>query len=68
MRRLPHYHVPRQRLTRPCSGQPVVVVEAAAGFGKSVLGAELVNSWWAVGIGVQLDHPDVPANLLAPRR
>lgn len=67
MRRLPQYHVPRQRLTQACSGQAVVIIEAAGGYGKSVLGAELVNSWWTVGIDVQLDYPDVPASLFASR-
>jgi hypothetical protein len=64
---LPPYHVPRHRLTRRCSGYNVVVVEAGGGFGKSVLGAELVADWRAVGVEVQLDHPGTDANLLVGR-
>ncbi|HTX00544.1 MAG TPA: BTAD domain-containing putative transcriptional regulator [Acidimicrobiales bacterium] len=64
---MPQYHVPRRRLTERCTGEHVVVVEAAGGYGKSVLGAELVGSWWSVGINVQLDHRDAAANLLAAR-
>jgi Bacterial transcriptional activator domain len=41
MGRLPSHHVPRPRLTDQCRGADVVVVvvEAAAGYGKSVLAA-----------------------------
>jgi ATP/maltotriose-dependent transcriptional regulator MalT len=39
MRRLPAHHVPRPRLTRRCDGLAVVVVEAGAGYGKTVLAA-----------------------------
>ncbi|HTW97820.1 MAG TPA: hypothetical protein VMD59_03530, partial [Acidimicrobiales bacterium] len=67
MRRLPAYHVPRPRLTERCAGQSVVVVEAAAGYGKSVLGAELVDCWRAVGIEVDLGHGETTAPLLAAR-
>ena len=67
MHRLPQYHVPRPRLTEQCADRRVVVIEAAAGYGKSVLGAELVDSWRAVGIDVQLDHRGAAANLLAAR-
>ena len=64
---LPPYHVPRHRLTGLCAGYKVVVVEAGAGYGKSVLGAELVTDWCAVGVEVQLDHPGTDANLLVGR-
>ncbi|HTX01970.1 MAG TPA: hypothetical protein VMD59_24515, partial [Acidimicrobiales bacterium] len=67
MRRLPPYHVPRPRLSGLCADAQVVVIEAAGGYGKSVLGAELTDSWLAVGIEVQLDHGEVPAELLAAR-
>jgi DNA-binding SARP family transcriptional activator/ATP/maltotriose-dependent transcriptional regulator MalT len=50
-----------------CAGYQVVVVEAAGGYGKSVLGAELVDHWHAVGIEVQLDNAGVTAPLLAAR-
>lgn len=43
------------------------MIEAAGGYGKTVLGAELVGSWWSVGIDIQLDQPGTSANLLAAR-
>ena len=67
MHSLPPYHVPRSRLTERCAGYKVVVVEAGGGYGKSVLGAELVAAWCAVGVEVQLDHPATDANLLVGR-
>lgn len=67
MRRLPPYYVPRQRLVDRCSNHAVVLVEAAGGFGKSVLGAELIDSWGAVSIDVQLELAGVSAPLLAAR-
>jgi DNA-binding SARP family transcriptional activator len=67
MYRLPPHHVARPRLVDACAGYQVVVVEAAGGYGKSVLGAELVDSWCAVGIEVQLEHGGVTAALLAAR-
>jgi DNA-binding SARP family transcriptional activator len=45
----------------------VVVVEAAAGYGKSVLAAELVEVWGAVPIDVLLEPGEVSAALLAAR-
>jgi DNA-binding SARP family transcriptional activator/ATP/maltotriose-dependent transcriptional regulator MalT len=45
----------------------VIVVEAAAGYGKSVLASELVANWCTIGIEAQLDHPGIDANLLAAR-
>jgi DNA-binding SARP family transcriptional activator/ATP/maltotriose-dependent transcriptional regulator MalT len=45
----------------------VVVVEAAAGYGKSVFAAELVDHWHSVGIEVQLENAGVTAALLAAR-
>ena len=44
MGRLPPYHVRRPRLTSPCRDASVVVVEAAAGYGKTVLGMELADA------------------------
>jgi DNA-binding SARP family transcriptional activator/ATP/maltotriose-dependent transcriptional regulator MalT len=44
-----------------------VVVEAGAGYGKSVLAAELVDAWRTVGIDVQLEHAGVSGPLLAAR-
>jgi DNA-binding SARP family transcriptional activator/ATP/maltotriose-dependent transcriptional regulator MalT len=45
----------------------VVVVEAAGGFGKSVLAAELVDRWGVVPIEVLLEEGGVSASLLASR-
>lgn len=45
----------------------MIVVEAAGGYGKTVLAAELVDAWRYVGIGVELDHVGVSASLLAVR-
>ncbi len=67
MRRLPPHHVPRPRLTDRCANYHVIVVEAAGGYGKSVLGTELVDSWRAIGIDVQLEHEGVTAPLLGAR-
>jgi DNA-binding SARP family transcriptional activator/ATP/maltotriose-dependent transcriptional regulator MalT len=65
----PSHFVPRPRLTDPCRGEDVtvVVVEAAAGFGKSVLAAELVERWGAVPVEVPLEEGPVTAQLLAGR-
>lgn len=41
MLELPRYHVPREALRRVLVDAPVVVIEAASGFGKSTLAAEL---------------------------
>ena len=62
----PSHFVPRPRLTDPCRGEDVtvVVVEAAAGFGKSVLAAELVERWGAVPVEVPLEEGPVTAQLL----
>ncbi len=62
MNRLPPHHVPRPRLTGRSAGYRVIVVEAAAGYGKSVLAAELVDHWRSVGIDVQLEHAGVNAS------
>jgi DNA-binding SARP family transcriptional activator len=69
MSRLPSHHVPRPRLTDACSGDDVVVVvvEAAAGYGKSVLGAELVEVWGALGVEVLLEQAEVSSELLVAR-
>lgn len=64
---LPPYHVPRHRLVERCAGYKVVAIEAGGGFGKSVLGAELVADWCTVGVEVQLDSPGTDANLLVGR-
>jgi DNA-binding SARP family transcriptional activator/ATP/maltotriose-dependent transcriptional regulator MalT len=65
--RLPSYHVPRPRLTGQCRDERIVILEAAAGYGKSVLAAELVNTWGAVPVEVLLEDGGVPARLLASR-
>lgn len=67
MSRLPPHHVPRPRLTDRCADAAVVVVEAAAGYGKTVLGAELVASWGAVPVEVLLEPGEASADLLAAR-
>ncbi len=67
MTRLPPHHVPRPRLTGRSEGYQVVVIEAAAGYGKTVLAAELVHTWRSVGIEAQLEHGGVSAPLLAAR-
>jgi ATP/maltotriose-dependent transcriptional regulator MalT len=69
MGRLPSHHVPRPRLTDQCRGEDVVVVvvEAAAGYGKSVLAAELVEVWGSVGVEALLEEGGVSAELLAAR-
>jgi hypothetical protein len=43
------------------------VLEASAGYGKSVLAAELVNAWGAVPVDVVLEEGGVVAPLLASR-
>jgi len=45
----------------------VVVVEAAAGYGKTVLGAELADAWRSVAIEVVLHEGGVSAQLFAAR-
>jgi len=65
--RLPSYYVSRPRLLDPCRDERVVVLEASAGYGKSVLAAELVSSWGAVPVDVVLEDGGVPAPLLASR-
>ena len=51
----------------PCRDEPVVVLEASAGYGKSVLAAELVIVWGAVPVDVVLEDGGVSAPLLASR-
>jgi len=65
--RLPPHHIRRPRLTGRCQGAAVVVVEAAAGYGKSVLGAELADMWRSVAIEVVLHEGGMPAQLFAAR-
>lgn len=67
MSRLPPHHIRRSRLTERCRAEQVVVVEAAGGYGKTVLGAELVDVWGAVAIEVLLDEGGVSAQLLTGR-
>lgn len=67
MTRLPAHHIHRPRVTEKCDGFTVVVVEAAGGYGKSVLGAELVDRWRAVGVVLELEPGGVPATLLSAR-
>ncbi len=67
MSRLPSHHVPRPRLTDACRDAHVVVVEAAAGYGKSVLAAELVGLWGAVPVTALLEEGPVSAELLVGR-
>jgi DNA-binding SARP family transcriptional activator len=66
MQQLPDYHIARPRLTDQCLRNAVVVVEAAAGYGKSVLAKEVCDALGAVGIEVLLDA-DVSADQLAAR-
>jgi ATP/maltotriose-dependent transcriptional regulator MalT/DNA-binding SARP family transcriptional activator len=65
--RLPPHHIPRPRLTGQCLDASVVVAEAAAGYGKTVLAAELVDAWRSVGVEVALHDGGVPARLFAAR-
>ncbi len=67
MSSLPPHHIPRPRLSRECADHRVIVIEAAGGYGKTVLAAELVDFWSTVGIGVSLDYQGVTAPLLAAR-
>ena len=67
MSRLPPHHVSRPRLTSQCLDAGVVVVEAAAGYGKTVFAAELVDARRSVGVEVVLHEGGGPARLLAAR-
>lgn len=69
MSRLPPHHVARPRLTDQCRSEDVtvVVVEAPAGYGKSVLAAELVEVWGAVPVEVLLEEGPISGALLAGR-
>lgn len=67
MSRLPPHHIRRPRLTSQCLEANVVVVEAGAGYGKTVFGAELVDVWRSVAIEVVLHEGGVPAQLFAAR-
>lgn len=67
MNRLPSHHVPRPRLTDACRDAQVVVVEAPAGYGKSVLADELVRVWGAVPVGAVLEETAVSPELLVVR-
>ena len=67
MSRLPPHHIRRPRLTSRCLDAGVVVVEAAAGYGKTVFAAELVDARRSVGIEVVLHEGGVPAQLFAAR-
>ena len=65
--RLPAFHISRPRLTGGCADARIVVVEAAGGYGKSVLGAEMVDAWGALAIWVLLEESGVSARLLVAR-
>ena len=65
--RLPSHHIARPRLAERCGEERLVVLEAAGGYGKSVLAAELVDAWGAVPIWVSLEAGSVPAALFAAR-
>src|ERR1051326_6786230 len=65
--RLPPHHIRRPRLTTQCRQASVVVVEAAAGYGKTVLGTELADLWRSVAIEVVLHEGGMPAQLFAAR-
>ena len=67
MSRLPPHHIRRPRLTNGCLAASVVVVEAGAGYGKTVFGAELVDAWRLVAIEVVLHEGGVSAQLFAAR-
>jgi DNA-binding SARP family transcriptional activator/ATP/maltotriose-dependent transcriptional regulator MalT len=67
MGRLPPYHIRRSRLSEKCLEESVVVVEAGGGYGKSVLGAELVDAWQAVGVDVVLLTEAMTAPMFAAR-
>jgi DNA-binding SARP family transcriptional activator len=67
MLRLPTYHVSRPRLIELCAQHPVVVVEASAGYGKTVLAAELRDATNAVGVEVALEPGGVSAALFTAR-
>ncbi len=64
---LPPHHVLRRRLTDPCRNERIVVVEAPAGYGKTVFARELVYGWEVVPVEVLLDPGGVSAPLLASR-
>ncbi|HMC39409.1 MAG TPA: hypothetical protein VKI19_07080 [Acidimicrobiales bacterium] len=64
---LPVHHIRRPHLTDRCRDERIVVVEASAGYGKSVLAAELVDTWGTVPVEVLLDESGVSAGLLASR-
>ena len=53
--RLPSHHIGRTRLVALCADHRIVVVEAAGGYGKSVLAAELVDAWGALPVWVTLE-------------
>jgi hypothetical protein len=65
--RLPPHHIRRPRVTAQCAEASVVVVEAGAGYGKTVLGAELAAMWRAVAVEALLHEGGVSAPLYAAR-
>jgi DNA-binding SARP family transcriptional activator/ATP/maltotriose-dependent transcriptional regulator MalT len=65
--RLPSHHISRARLAKPLADARLVVIEAAGGYGKSVLAAELVDLWGALPIWVALEADPVSGRLLAAR-
>lgn len=50
-----------------CEREQIVVVEAAGGYGKSVLAAELIEHWQTICLEARLDHDGCGAPLLAAR-
>jgi len=64
---LPSHHIRRPRLTSPCVAKNVVLLEAAGGYGKSVLAAELADTWGAVAVEVLLEEGPVSGQLFASR-
>jgi DNA-binding SARP family transcriptional activator/ATP/maltotriose-dependent transcriptional regulator MalT len=67
MANLPAHHVARPRLTDGVADHRVVVVEAAGGYGKTVLAAELVAGLQAIEVEVPLEEGPIPAQLLVSR-
>jgi ATP/maltotriose-dependent transcriptional regulator MalT/DNA-binding SARP family transcriptional activator len=67
MRTFPRHHVSRPRLTALLEGGTVGLVEAGAGFGKSVLAAEFAALLGVVTVEARLGPGPVSPGLLASR-
>src|ERR1700677_4729857 len=61
---LPPFHVERRRLVAELLGSPLAVVEAAAGYGKSVLASEYRDALGTACASVPLGPPDDDAAVL----